>query len=134
MIPSTEIAGGLMMLTNERSPPPLEQDARMVQGGAASLTALERRLAPSCERVEPRQRVRADLRGLLSPAERTNSWPLAEISGDATPSGLQPRLRRAGWDPEAVLVIDEPGFLNKGRHARGTAGRLETCPMGVWLG
>ena len=67
-----------MMLTNERSPPPLEQDARMVQGGAASLTALERRLAPSCERVEPRQRVRADLRGLLSPAERTNSWPWAK--------------------------------------------------------
>ena len=37
-------------------------------------------------------------------------------------------------DPEAVLVIDAPGVLNTGRHARGTAGRLETCPMGVWLG
>jgi hypothetical protein len=48
-----------MMLTKERSTPPLEQDALMVQGGAAYMTDIERRLAPYFERVEPRQRVMA---------------------------------------------------------------------------
>jgi SRSO17 transposase len=44
-------------------------------------------------------------------------------------------------DPEAVLVIDETGFLNKGRHSAGvarpysgTAGRIENGPIGVLLG
>jgi SRSO17 transposase len=44
----------------------------------------------------------AYLRGLLSPAERKNSWQLAEVSGDTTPDGFQHLLRRALWDPEAV--------------------------------
>ena len=44
-------------------------------------------------------------------------------------------------DPEAVLVIDETGFLKKGRHSAGvarqysgTAGRIENCPIGVFVG
>jgi SRSO17 transposase len=98
-------------------------------------------------------------RGLLSPAERKNSWQLAEVSGDATPYAMQHLLRRARWDPEAVrealhrdmvqhledpeavLVVDDTGFLNKGRHSagvarqyRGTAGRVEHCQSGVLLG
>ena len=98
-------------------------------------------------------------RGLLSPAERKNSWQLAEVSGDATPDGLQHLLRRALWDPEAVrdelrryviqhlgdaaavLVLDETGFLKKGRHSAGvarqysgTAGRIENCQIGVFVG
>ena len=63
---------------------------------------IERRLAPYFERAEPRQRAMAYLRGLLSPAERKNSWQLAEVSGDATPYAFQHLLRRALWDPEAV--------------------------------
>jgi SRSO17 transposase len=72
---------------------------------------------------------------------------------------LQHLRRRALWDPEAVrealrgdviqhlgdpeawLVIDATGVLNKGRHAagvarhyRGTAGRMEHCQIGVFLG
>jgi SRSO17 transposase len=99
------------------------------------------------------------VRGLLSPAERKNSWQLAEVSGDATPYAFQHRLRRALWDPEAVrdelrryivqhladphavLVLDETGFLKKGRHSagvarqyRGTAGNVENCQIGVFLG
>lgn len=44
-------------------------------------------------------------------------------------------------DSEAVLVIDETGFLKKGRHSAGvarqysgTAGRIEHCQIGVFLG
>ena len=40
-------------------------------------------------RVAPRRRGLAYLRGLLSPAERKNGWPLAEIAGDRTPDGVQ---------------------------------------------
>ena len=148
-----------MMLTDE-SPPGLDdQEGAVVPGGAAYLHDIERRLAPYFERAEPRQRAMAYLRGLLSPAERKNSWQLAEISGDATPYAFQHLLRRALWDPEAVrdelrryiiqhlgdpeavLVIDETGFLKKGRHSAGvarqysgTAGRVDNCQIGVFLG
>ena len=43
-------------------------------------------------------------------------------------------------DPEAVLVLDETGFLKKGdksagvkRQYSGTAGRIENCQIGVFL-
>jgi SRSO17 transposase len=129
-----------------------------VRGGDAYLADLERRLAPYFERAEPRRRTMAYLRGLLSPAERKNSWQLAEISGEATPYAFQHLLRRALWDadavrdelrryilahlrdPAAVLVIDETGFLKKGQHSAGvarqysgTAGRVENCQIGVFM-
>jgi SRSO17 transposase len=122
------------------------------------LADLEHRLAPYFERAEPWQRAMAYLRGLLSPVERKNSWQLAEVSGNATPYGLQHLLRRALWDPDAVrdalrryllehlgeadavLVIDETGFLKKGQHSAGvarqysgTAGRIDNCQIGVFL-
>jgi SRSO17 transposase len=136
----------------------MDEAAIAVQGGQAYLADIARRLAPYFERVEPRQRAIAYLRGLLSPAERKNSWQLAEVSGDATPYGLQHLLRRALWDadavrdalqrylgehlgePDAVLVVDETGLLNKGRHSAGvarqysgTAGRIDNCQIGVFL-
>jgi SRSO17 transposase len=148
-----------MMSTMEPSAPVVDQDVSAVQGGAAYMSDLERRLAPYFERAEPHQRAMAYLRGLLSPAERKNSWQLAEVSGDTTPYAFQHLLRRALWDPEAVcgelrryvlqhladpsavLVIDETGFLKKGRHSAGvarqysgTAGRVENCQIGVFLG
>jgi SRSO17 transposase len=43
-------------------------------------------------------------------------------------------------DPEAVLVTEDTGLLKNGRHAAGvarqysgTAGRIENCPIGVFL-
>jgi SRSO17 transposase len=139
-------------------PSAADEAARAVQGGTAYLADIERRLAPYFERAEPRRRALACLQGLLSPAERKNSWQLAEVSGDASPYGLQHLLRRARWepdavrdelrsyviqhlgDPEAVLVIDETGFLKKGRYSAGvarqysgTAGRIENCQIGVFL-
>jgi SRSO17 transposase len=147
-----------MMATPEDTPPALDLDVSVVQGGAAYLNDIERRLAPYFERSEPRQRALTYLRGLFSPAERKNSWQLAEMSGDATPYGFQHLLRRALWDPDAVrdelgtyirqhlgdphavLVIDETGFLKKGdrsagvaRQYSGTAGRIENCQIGVFL-
>lgn len=148
-----------MMSTMEPDALVVDQDISAVQGGAAYLSDIERRLAPYFERSEPRQRAMAYLRGLLSPAERKNSWQLAEVSGDTTPYAFQHLLRRALWDPEAVrdelrtyviqhlgdpngvLVIDETGFLKKGQHSAGvarqysgTAGKVENCQIGVFLG
>ena len=109
-------------------------------------------------RIEPRRRARAYLRGLLSAAERKNGWQLAEVAGDRTPDGVQDFLARAHWeaelvrddlrayvvehlgDEQAVLVLDETGFLKKGdkscgvqRQYSGTAGRIENCQIGVFL-
>jgi SRSO17 transposase len=145
-------------LTDVQPPSTTDEAASAVRGGNAYLADVERRLAPYFERAEPRQRAMAYLRGLLSPAERKNSWQLAEVGGDATPYGLQHLLRRALWNPEAVrdelrtyiiehlrdtdavLVIDETGFLKKGRHSAGvarqysgTAGRIDNCQIGVFV-
>src|SRR5262245_4394785 len=139
--------------------PSVDQDIATVQGGAAYLTDIECCLVPYFEHAAPRQRAMAYLRGLLSPAERKNSWQLAEVNGDATPYGFQHLLRRALWDPNAVrdelrtyviqhlgdsngeLVIDETNFLKKGQHSAGvarqnsaTARRIENCQVGVFLG
>jgi SRSO17 transposase len=158
MILSSTLEDRIMMPTKEPPTPSVDQDTAAVQGGAAYLADVERRLAPYFERAEPRQRALAYLQGLLSPAERKNSWQLAEMKGEATPYGFQHLLRRARWDadalrdklrcyivdhlrdPEAVLVIDETGFLKKGRHSAGvtrqysgTAGRIENCQIGVFL-
>jgi SRSO17 transposase len=148
-----------MIATNDPAAPRLGQDVSAVLGGAAYLTDIERRLAPYFERAEPRQRAMAYVWGLLSPAERKNSWQLAEVSGDTTPYAFQHLLRRALWDPdavrdelrhyimqhlgdpEAVLVLDDTDFLKKGRHSagvarqyRGTAGKVDNCQIDVFLG
>jgi SRSO17 transposase len=144
--------------TDSQTTPTTDEAATAVQGGLAYLADIERRLAPFFARAEPRQRAMAYLRGLLSPIERKNSWQLAEVSGETSPYGFQHLLRRADWeadavrdelrryigdhlwDPEAVLVIDETGFLKKGQHSAGvarqysgTAGRIENCQIGVFL-
>lgn len=109
-------------------------------------------------RVEPRRRALAYLRGLLSPIERKNGWQLAETAGDRTPDGVQDFLVRVHWDADlvrddprayvveqlgdaqAVLVLDETGFVKKGdkscgvqRQYSGTAGCIENCQIGVFL-
>lgn len=95
---------------------------------------------------------------MLSSAERKSSWQLAEVAGNTTPYGFQHLLGRANWDAdeirdelreyvierlgdeEAVLIVDETGFLKKGnksagvkRQYSGTAGRVENCQVGVFL-
>ena len=124
----------------------------------ADLNVLHQRIAPRFTRSEQRQRALAYLQALLSPVERKNSWQIAEQIGERTPFGVQRLLSTAQWDaevvrddlreyvlehlqtPEAVLILDETGFLKKGtqsagvqRQYSGTAGRVENCQIGVFL-
>jgi SRSO17 transposase len=117
------------------------------------------RLDPLFARKEGREQAKNYLRGLLSPVERKNGWQLAEHLGHKNPYRLQHLLDRAVWDPDAlrdelarfvvehlgtpagVAVLDESGFLKKGAHSCGvkrqycgTAGRVENCQVGVFLG
>src|ERR1700751_2790756 len=126
---------------------------------AQGLEGVMDRIGGRFGRVEPRRRAQAYLRGLLSPVARKNGWQLAEVAGDRTPDGVQDFLARMHWDAdlvrddlrayavehlgdaEAVLVLDETGFLKKGdksagvqRQYSGTAGRIENCQIGVFLG
>jgi SRSO17 transposase len=126
---------------------------------AAGLEEVMERIGARFGRVEPRRRALAYLRGLLSPVERKNGWQLAEIAGDRTPDGVQDFLARVHWDADAVrddlrtyvvghlgeaqavLALDETGFVKKGakscgvqRQYSGTAGRIENCQIGVFLG
>jgi SRSO17 transposase len=139
--------------------PMSEATASTIAGGLAYLADIARRLAPYFARSESRQRASVYLQGLLSAAERKNSWQLAEVCGEPTPYGFQYLLNRADWDadavrtelcvyviqhlgePNGVLVIDETGFVKKGCHSAGvarqysgTAGKVENCQIGVFLG
>ena len=109
-------------------------------------------------RSEARERSLAYLQGLLSGCERKNSWQLAEWMGETSPYAMQHLLDRARWDADlardqvrsyaidelcsadAVLIVDETGFLKKGLHSAGvkrqytgTAGRIENSQVGVFL-
>lgn len=52
------------------------------------LDQLLERIGPRFARSEARERAGAYVKGLLSPIERKNGWPLAEASGDETPYGV----------------------------------------------
>src|SRR5215467_10727924 len=143
--------------TTSRSQAPFPAEADL-HTWAAELDVVGARLAPRFERSEPRQRVLAYLTGLLSNAERKNSWQLAELAGEASPDGMQRLLSTARWDadavrddlvayvleqladPHAVLVLDETGFVKKGAKSVGVAaqycgavGKVANCQIGVFL-
>ena len=134
-------------------------DVAELAAWAAGLEEVHARIAPRFARAEPRQRVAAYVRGLVAPLERKNGWTLAEQAGEPSPDGMQRLLASADWDAGAVrddlrgyvveqladaagvLVVDETGFLKKGtrsagvaRQYSGTAGRIENCQIGVFLG
>jgi SRSO17 transposase len=122
------------------------------------LDAVARRIGARFARSETRDRARSYLIGMLGPVQRKNAWQLAEQIGDADPYGVQYLMGRSDWDPEAVrddlrdyvaealgdadavLILDETGFLKKGAHSAGvarqytgTAGRIENAQVGVFL-
>ena len=72
---------------------------------ADQLEEVQERLAPYFERAEPRQRVMAYLRGLLSITERKNGWQLAELAGEATPDGMQRLLNTAQFQEQEVAQL-----------------------------
>ena len=126
---------------------------------AADFEAFHARFADLFARAEPREQAAKYVRGLLGGAERRNGWQLAEAMGDAVPDRMQRLLNRADWsavaarnrllafaserfgDGEGIGILDETGFLKKGeksvgvqRQYSGTAGKLENCQVGVFLG
>jgi SRSO17 transposase len=142
---------------NAVAAPPSTADDRLQRwrAGFEDMFAL---VAGRFAQVESRRRARMYVLGLLSGAERKNSWTIAEQSGDLTPDGMQRLLNFYSWDADAVrddlrgyvldalgdlsgvMVADETGFLKKGtksagvqRQYSGTAGRIENCQLGVFL-
>ena len=81
---------------------PKTVDRKMVRSWSEELEAVGNRLSEHFARSEVRQRAQDYLRGLLSEAERKNSWQLAEVAGNSTPYGIQHLLGRASWDADAV--------------------------------
>jgi SRSO17 transposase len=129
-----------------------------VRDWGQQLEAAADRIGERFARSETRDRVRSYLRGLLAPVQRKNAWQLAEQIGEGSPYGVQHLLGRSDWDPDAVrddlrayiveslgdsdavLILDETGFLKKGTHSAGvarqytgTAGRIENAQVGVFL-
>lgn len=123
------------------------------------LSAFKARLSSVFRRAELRQSAGAFVDGLLSGIARKTGWLLAEQAGLRAPHRIQALLGRSAWDADAlrdlvrdevvaalgdaagVLVVDETGFLKKGMHSvgvarqySGTAGRIENCQVGVFLG
>jgi len=97
------------------------------------------------------------LDGLLGAEQRKTGWMRAEAAGDPGPWRQQAILGRGRWDADAlrdivrdyaletladddaVLVIDETGFLNQGkascgvaRQYTGSAGKITNCQIGVF--
>ena len=97
------------------------------------------------------------LDGLLGDERRKTGWMRAEAAGDAGPWRQQAILGRGRWDADAlrdivreyvvenlatadaVLVIDETGFLKQGkascgvaRQYTGSAGKVTNCQIGVF--
>ena len=130
-----------------------------VDGWAGALERLVEGLASRFCRDAGVRRALSYLRGLLAPLGRKNGWQLAEAAGDVSPAAMQDFLTRTRWDADAVrddlqdyvvehlgdaqavLVLDETGFVKKGtrsvgvkRQYSGTAGRIENCQVAVFLG
>src|SRR6187455_2197758 len=124
---------------------------------AASLREVKRRIRP----LFTQERVAASagqfLDGLLGPERRKTGWMRAEAAGDPGPWRQQAILGRGRWqadalrdvvrdyaletlaDQDAVLVLDETGFLKQGkascgvaRQYTGSAGKITNCQIGVF--
>lgn len=124
---------------------------------ASSLRDVKARLRP----LFTQERVAASagqlLDGLLGEERRKTGWMRAEAAGDPGPWRQQAILGRGRWnadalrdvvrdyaletlaDNDAVLVIDETGFLKQGkascgvgRQYTGSAGKITNCQIGVF--
>src|SRR6478609_509632 len=123
---------------------------------AASLREVKGRMRP----LFTQERVAASaglfLDGLLGQERRKTGWMRAEAAGDPGPWRQQAILGRGRWEadalrdvvrdyaletlaaPDAVLVLDETGFLKQGkascgvaRQYTGSAGKVTNCQVGV---
>jgi SRSO17 transposase len=124
---------------------------------ASALRHVKQRIRPLFSQERVAASAGAFLDGLLGPEQRKTGWMRAEAAGDPGPWRQQAILGRARWDadalrdvvrdyvietfadPEAVLVLDETGFLKQGkascgvaRQYTGSAGKITNCQIGVF--
>jgi SRSO17 transposase len=124
---------------------------------ASSLRDAKRRMRPLFNQDRVARSAEHFLDGLLGEERRKTGWMRAEAAGDPGPWRQQAVLGRARWDADAlrdivrdyaletlsnndaVLVIDETGFLKQGkascgvaRQYTGSAGKITNCQIGVF--
>ena len=124
---------------------------------SASLREVKSRLRPLFAQGRSAENAGLYLDGLLGDERRKTGWMRAEAAGDPGPWRQQALLGRDRWDAEAlrdlvrdyviehladtdaVLVVDETGFLKQGkascgvsRQYTGSAGKVTNCQIGVF--
>jgi SRSO17 transposase len=124
---------------------------------AASLREVKARMRPLFTQDRVAASAGRFLDGLLGEERRKTGWMRAEAAGDPGPWRQQAILGRGRWDadalrdivreyvvetlaePDAVLVVDETGFLKQGkascgvaRQYTGSAGKITNCQIGVF--
>jgi len=124
---------------------------------ASSLRDVKARIRPLFGQARVASVAGQFLDGLLGNEPRKTGWMRAEAAGDPGPWRQQAILGRGRWDAEAlrdlvrdyaletladrdaVLVIDETGFLKQGkascgvaRQYTGSAGKITNCQIGVF--
>jgi SRSO17 transposase len=124
---------------------------------ASSLRDVKQRMRPLFSQDRVAASAGQFLDGLLGNEPRKTGWMRAEAAGDAGPWRQQAILGRGSWDADAfcelvrdyaletladddaVLVIDETGFLKQGkascgvaRQYTGSAGKITNCQIGVF--
>jgi SRSO17 transposase len=124
---------------------------------ASSLRAVKARIRPLFTQDRVAASAGLFLDGLLGEERRKTGWMRAEAAGDPGPWRQQAILGRGRWDADAlrdivrdyvaenlaaddaVLVIDETGFLKQGksscgvgRQYTGSAGKITNCQIGVF--
>src|SRR5246127_5276925 len=124
---------------------------------AAALREVKQRIRPLFGQERVARNAGLFLEGLLGEEQRKTGWMRAEAAGDPGPWRQQAILGRRDWDADAlrdivcdyviehladddaVLVIDETGFLKQGkascgvaRQYTGSAGKITKCQIGVF--
>src|SRR6476619_993339 len=124
---------------------------------ASSLREVKKRMRPLFEQDRTALNAGLFVDGLLGDERRKTGWMRAEAAGDPGPWRQQAVLGRDRWDADglrdmvrdyvtehladenAVLVIDETGFLKQGkalcgvaRQYTGSAGKITNCQIGVF--
>ena len=124
---------------------------------ASSLREVKKRIRPLFAQKRAALNAGLFVDGLLGDERRKTGWMRAEAAGDPGPWRQQAVLGRDRWDADAlrdlvrdyatehladenaVLVIDETGFLKQGkascgvaRQYTGSAGKITNCQIGVF--
>ena len=124
---------------------------------ASSLREVKSRMRPLFTQERVAHSAEHFLDGLLGEERRKTGWMRAEAAGDPGPWRQQAILGRGQWDADAlrdivrnyaletladadaVLVVDETGFLKQGkascgvsRQYTGSAGKITNCQIGVF--